>query len=264
MSKVITITNQKGGVGKTTTAINLAACVAVAECSTLLIDADPQSNATSGLGVDPRENDKNTYEVLINDVDPHDVIVKTEMPFLSLLPSSINLVGAEVELVDVENRERIMTGVVEKIRNEYEYIFIDCPPSLGLLTLNSLVAADSVLIPVQCEYYALEGLGQLLNTITMVQQNLNSKLEIEGVVMTMFDSRLRLSNQIVEEVKKYFGQKVYHTFINRNVRLSEAPSYGKPVLLYEAVSSGARNYMELAKEFLNHQNHSLVQPAIVS
>ncbi len=259
MSKVIVIANQKGGVGKTTTAINLAACVAVAEFPTLLIDADPQANATSGLGVDPRESSKNTYDVLINNADPREVIVKTEMPYLSLLPSNINLVGAEVELVEMENREQVMTSVINSIRNDYEYIFIDCPPSLGLLTLNGLVAADSVLIPVQCEYYALEGLGQLLNTVNIVKRNLNPKLAIEGVVMTMFDSRLRLSNQIVEEVKKYFGEKVYSTVISRNVRLSEAPSYGKPVLLYEAVSSGARNYMDLAKEFLKHQNHTAEQ-----
>ena len=261
MPKIITIANQKGGVGKTTTAINLAACVAVAEFSTLLIDIDPQANATSGLGVDPRETSKSSYDVLINETDPREVIVKTEMPYLSLLPSSINLVGAEVELVEVENRERVMSSIVEKFRNEYDYIFIDCPPSLGLLTLNGLVAADSVLIPVQCEYYALEGLGQLLNTVNIVKRNLNPRLEIEGVVMTMFDSRLRLSNQIVEEVKKYFGEKVYSTVISRNVRLSEAPSYGKPVLLYEAVSSGARNYMDLAKEFLKHQTHSAA-PAV--
>lgn len=253
MGKVITIANQKGGVGKTTTAVNLAASIAVAEFSTLLIDTDPQANATSGLGVDSRELAKNMYDVIMNGVSPSDVIVKTEMPFLSLLPSNINLVGAEVELVDMERREFMMSDVVEKLRNNYEYIFIDCPPSLGLLTLNGLVAADSVLIPVQCEYYALEGLGQLLNTVNMVQRNLNPKLAIEGVLMTMFDGRLRLSNQISEEVKKYFGEKVYSTIITRNVRLSEAPSYGKPALLYDAVSSGARNYMELAHEFLARQ-----------
>jgi chromosome partitioning protein len=252
MGKVITIVNQKGGVGKTTTAINLAAGVAVAEFPTLLIDTDPQGNSTSGLGIETSESG-NVYDAMINDAEPRELIVKTEMPFLSLLPSDINLVGAEIELIEVENREMVMRGVVEKVRNDYDYIFIDCPPSLGLLTLNALVAADTVLIPVQCEYYALEGLTQLLNTITIVQRGLNTKLEIEGVLMTMFDSRLRLSNQIVEEVKKHFGEKVYRTIISRNVRLSEAPSFGKPVLLYEAVSSGAKNYMELAKEFLKHQ-----------
>jgi chromosome partitioning protein len=262
MSKIVTLANQKGGVGKTTTAINLAAGVAVAEFSTLLIDIDPQANSTSGLGVDVRSEGNNVYDVLINDVDPHNVIVKTEMPYLSLLPSNINLVGAEVELVDMENREMILKNIVERVRNEYEFIFIDCPPSLGLLTLNGLVAADSVIIPVQCEYYALEGLGQLLNTINIIQKNLNPRLEIEGVLMTMFDSRLRLSNQIVEEVKKFFGEKVFSTIISRNVRLSEAPSYGKPILLYEAVSSGSRNYMELAKEFLKRQPTTTASEAV--
>jgi chromosome partitioning protein len=262
MHKIVTLANQKGGVGKTTTAINLAAGVAVAECTTLLIDIDPQANSTSGLGVDAHNDGKNIYDVLINGVDPHEVIVKTDMPFLSLLPSNINLVGAEVELVDFENREQVLKSIVEKVRYEYEYIFIDCPPSLGLLTLNGLVAADSVIIPVQCEYYALEGLGQLLNTINIVRKNLNPELAIEGVLMTMYDSRLRLSNQIVDEVKKFFGEKVFSTVISRNVRLSEAPSYGKPILLYEAVSSGARNYMELAKEFLNRQQS--VNSSVVS
>ena len=257
MAKVITIANQKGGVGKTTTAINLAAGVAVAERKTLLIDTDPQANSTSGLGLDHHADIKSVYDVLINDVDPHEAIVSTEMPYLSLLSSHINLVGAEVELVEIPDRERIMKQAIEKVRKEYEFIFIDCPPSLGLLTLNSLVASDAILIPVQCEYYALEGLGQLLNTITMVKKSLNPKLEIEGVLMTMYDSRLRLSNQIVEEVRKHFGPKVYGTIISRNVRLSEAPSYGKPVLLYEAVSSGARNYMELAKEFLRRQEQEI-------
>ncbi len=255
MGKVVTVTNQKGGVGKTTTAINLATSIAAAEVSVLLIDSDPQANATSGLGIDPKTITDSIYDVLIDDIKPHDVIQKTQMPFLSILPSSINLVGAEIEMVEIENRESMLANIVAKVKDEYAYIFIDCPPSLGLLTLNSLVAADSVLIPVQCEYYALEGLSQLLNTINRVKKNLNPKLEIEGVLMTMFDSRLRLSNQIVEEVKKYFGGKVYNTIITRNVRLSEAPSYGRPILLYDAVSSGSKNYMNLAQEFLIRNNH---------
>jgi chromosome partitioning protein len=253
MPKVVTIANQKGGVGKTTTAINLAAGVAVAEYQTLLIDSDPQANSTSGLGIESRESRKNVYDALVGDADPRELVVKTDMPYLSVLPSNINLVGAELELVDVERREHMMAGLVDKLRREYEFIFIDCPPSLGLLTLNALVAADTVLIPVQCEYFALEGLGALLNTITMVKEELNPALEIEGVLMTMFDSRLRLSNQIIDEVRKHFGEKLFKTLITRNVRLSEAPSYGKPVLLYEAVSSGARNYMQLAREFLDRQ-----------
>ncbi len=264
MPKVVTIANQKGGVGKTTTAINLAAGVAVAEYPTLLIDSDPQANSTSGLGVESREERRNVYDALIGDVDPHELILKTDMPYLSLLPSNINLVGAELELVDVERREHTMAALVEKVRSEYEYIFIDCPPSLGLLTLNALVAADTVLIPVQCEYFALEGLGALLNTITMVKEGLNPSLEIEGVLMTMFDSRLRLSNQIIDEIKKHFGDKVFKTLITRNVRLSEAPSFGKPVLLYEAVSSGARNYMQLAREFLDRQQNPALQHQTVA
>lgn len=261
MGKIITIANQKGGVGKTTTAINLAAGIAVAEFQTLLIDTDPQANSTSGLGVDPRQSTMNIYDVIINGANPKDVIVKTEVPYLSLLPSHINLVGAEVEMVDLEKRELILRDIVESLRQDYDYIFIDCPPSLGLLTLNGLVAGNSVIIPVQCEYYALEGLGQLLNTINIIRKNLNPTLEIEGVLLTMYDSRLRLSHQIVEEVKKYFGDKVYTTVISRNVRLSEAPSYGKPILLYEAISSGAKNYMELAKEFLKRQESTAVKAA---
>ncbi|MBI5215864.1 MAG: ParA family protein [Ignavibacteriae bacterium] len=257
MGKVITITNQKGGVGKTTTAINLSATVAIAEFPTLLIDIDPQANATSGIGFDPRQERTNIYDVLINGTPPHEAIIKTETPFLSLLPSTINLVGAEVELVGTEGRERMLLNVVEKLRNDFKFIFVDCPPSLGLLTLNGLVAADTVLIPVQCEYYALEGLGQLLNTINMVQQGLNPKLSIEGVLMTMYDGRLKLSNQILTEIRNYFGEKAYSTVISRNVRLSEAPSYGKPIIMYDAASTGARSYMDAAKEFLSRQTNSI-------
>ena len=253
MGKTIVIANQKGGVGKTTTAINLSACVAAAEKRTLLIDNDPQANATSGVGV--TANEKSTiYEILVGEKSVQEVIVETQMPFLSMVPSHINLVGAEIELVELENRERLLSKALEPVRDKYDFIIIDCPPSLGLLTLNALSAADSVLIPVQCEYFALEGLGQLFNTINMVKKTLNPNLDIEGVLLTMYDSRLRLSHQIVDEVKRYFGAKVFKTIVSRNIRLSEAPSFGQPIILYDAISSGAKHYMELAKEILASYN----------
>jgi chromosome partitioning protein len=252
MTKVIAIANQKGGVGKTTTAINLSSLLAAAEKRTLLIDIDPQANSSSGLSV--TNQSPSVYEVLIGTKPISDVVINTYMPFLDMLPSNINLVGAEIEMVDMEERERLLRGAIKTVLNEYDFIIIDCPPSLGLLTLNALTSADSVLIPVQCEYFALEGLGQLLNTINIVKQHFNKDLTIEGVLLTMFDTRLRLSHQVAEEVKKYFGDKVFETIIHRNVRISEAPSYGKPVILYDAISSGSKNYMALAAEVIKRNS----------
>lgn len=252
MARKIVIANQKGGVGKTTTAINLSASIAAAEFRTLLIDIDPQANSTSGLGIEKYEN--SVYQTLIGIENASDCIEKSYMPYLDVLPSTINLVGAEVEMVSMEEREYLLKKALVEIDDRYDFIFIDCPPSLGLLTLNALTSADSVLIPVQCEYFALEGLGQLLNTINIVKKNFNEELTIEGVLLTMFDTRLRLSHQVVEEVKKYFGTKVFQTLIHRNVRISEAPSHAKPVILYDASSIGAQNYISLASELVQRCN----------
>ncbi|RLD76075.1 MAG: chromosome partitioning protein ParA [Bacteroidetes bacterium] len=252
MSKVIALANQKGGVGKTTTAINLAASLAVLEKKVLLIDADPQANSTSGIGFDLRKIENSIYECLIDDIDPHNVILHSETKGMDLIPSHIDLVGAEIEMLNLPERETVLKRVINKIRDDYDYVLIDCSPSLGLLTLNALTAADSVLIPVQCEYFALEGLGKLLTTVKMIQNRLNTELEIEGFLLTMYDARLRLSNQVVEEVRKHFDKMVFETIIQRNIKLSEAPSYGKPVVLYDANSKGALSYLNLARELLQN------------
>jgi chromosome partitioning protein len=252
LGKVIAIANQKGGVGKTTTAVNLSSCLAVAEKKTLLLDIDPQATSTSGLGIDKSKLEKSIYEVLINGISIEEVIQKTELDFLDVAPSHLRLVGAEVELVNLLAREKKLSLALGGIRDKYDFILIDCPPSLGLLTINSLTAADSVLIPIQCEYYALEGLGQLLNTVKLIQEHLNPQLKVEGILLTMYDGRLNLSKQVAEEARKFFLDKVYQTVINRNVRLSEAPSFGKPIILYDVMSTGAENYLSLAEEILNH------------
>lgn len=248
--KIIAIANQKGGVGKTTTAVNLAAGLAVSEMPTLLIDIDPQANATSGIGVEKGTFEHSIYDVLTDSFKIEDAIIPTQMDHLAILPSTNQLVGAEVELVSMMAREYVLKKALVNLSTNYEFVIIDCPPSLGLLTVNSLTAADSVLIPIQCEYYAMEGLSQLLNTIRLIQRQLNKGLDIEGVLITMFDGRLNLSRQVADEVRTYFGEKVYETAVQRNVRLSESPSYGKPVILYDASSTGARNYMSLVSEVI--------------
>ncbi len=250
MGKIIAIANQKGGVGKTTTAINLAAALGVLEKKVLLVDADPQANSTSGVGYDPRNVKQSIYECLINEIEPSDAILHTESPNLDLLPAHIDLVGAEIEMINLANREKMMRNALHKIKDNYDFILIDCSPSLGLITVNALTAADSVIIPIQCEYFALEGLGKLLNTIKIVQTRLNTDLEIEGLLLTMYDIRLRLANQVVEDVKTHFQQMVFDTIIQRNTKLGEAPSHGKTIIMHDASSKGAINYLNLARELL--------------
>lgn len=254
MGKIISVANQKGGVGKTTTSINLAAALGVLERKVLLVDADPQANATSGVGIDPKNIKTSIYECIINDIEPRDIILTTSSPNLDLLPAHIDLVGAEIEMISMPSREKMMKGALEKIKDDYDFIIIDCSPSLGLITLNALTASDSVIIPVQCEYFALEGLGKLLNTIKIIQTRLNPDLDIEGLLLTMYDLRLRLSNQVVEEVKTHFQQMVFDTIIQRNTRLGEAPSYGETIIMHDASCKGAVNYLNLAREILQKNN----------
>jgi chromosome partitioning protein len=250
MARIIGVANQKGGVGKTTTAINVAASFAVLEYKTLLVDADPQANSTTGTGFDLHNITNSLYDCMVNNIKAEDVILKSELPFLDVIPSHIDLVGAEIEMINYPNRENVMKNVLDSVRDRYDFIIIDCSPSLGLITVNSLVSSDSVIVPVQCEFFALEGLGKLLNTVKIVQNRLNPELQIEGILMTMYDGRLRLCNQVVSEVRRHFDDIVFSTIIHRNTRLSEAPSVGKPVILYDAESKGSINYLNLAKEIL--------------
>ncbi|MDR1632246.1 MAG: AAA family ATPase [Dysgonamonadaceae bacterium] len=250
MGKIIALANQKGGVGKTTTTINLGASLAALDKMVLIVDADPQANASSGLGINIRELKKSIYECIIENADPGEAVLSTEVPNLYILPSHIDLVGAEIEMLSFQNREKVLKELLYKIKDKYDYVLVDCSPSLGLITVNALTAADSVMIPVQCEYFALEGISKLLNTIKIIKSKLNPDLEIEGFLLTMYDARLRLANQIYEEVKKHFGDMVFNTVIQRNIKLSEAPSYGQPVLLYDADSKGSHNHIQLAKELI--------------